>query len=166
MKQHTKEAVALVAYFILITAFVLYLQPGKVLGHFLYFFVPSIFLITRHWKREKHVILFTTLTAVAVGLVLETVSHLNGNWKYEPDFPLIQLGEMPMEAILWYAMWIGLTVTIYRTFFDPHRHRIAKHHRPFYNHKYFLLVVSSIIATYFFCFELSSGIIHNRLHIR
>jgi len=47
MKQHTKEAVALVLYFILITIFVLAVQPNKVLGHFLYFIVPSLFLVAR-----------------------------------------------------------------------------------------------------------------------
>lgn len=159
MRSHTKEATCIVTYFIFLTIFVFSFHIDKVVGGTLYFLIPTIFLMIENWKSEREAILFTILTGIAGGVVFESINYLNNIWHYTPNLPSIRIGTMPMEAVIWYVMWVGLTVSVYKTFFDPHRHRLAHHHSPFYRHKHFLFVVASVLAIYAFVFNFQPGLL-------
>lgn len=128
-------------------------KVGRIIFVFLWFFLPIHILLSHHPKIRNHISRFTLVFGLTAGLFIEAIAERGSAWHYETAFPFATINNLPLEALIWYVLWFGVTAAIYRVFFDIDKHstkpvRFFKYHQPLL--LCLLVVVMSAVTITFF----------------
>lgn len=141
------DAILVISYFLGTCIYALLFHPGLMFGHILFLIIPGLYLVIRYWRRTYHAFLFSIVAGVATGFPLQIVADLNGVWHYEfPLFDWMTFGGLRMIPLVWYVLWIGLTVSAYSVFFDRHIHPVRKTHVFWKVHYKFLVLSGAVVS--------------------
>lgn len=118
---------------------------------FLFFGIPAVFLLIRKPKQVKR--LLATLTGGMIfAFIVDFLAEINGAWSWAPEgqllFPNKLFGLVPIDVLIWYFLWILLTVVYYDHFFEHDRsERVSKAFKTI-SIVLFLVLIGIVMAFY------------------
>jgi hypothetical protein len=154
----------LVVYFIALIMITTWggVHMGTIAGGMLFFMVPASYVVIRNWSIHKDAFVFSFIVGLVCGVVIEIIGQVNGLWNYPItkflSLDALQYRGYQFQAVLWYVAWFWFTVTIYRVFFDPDKHILAKNSL-WRKHKKFLLLSFGVAFLFTLTFVMAPQII-------
>ncbi len=155
------EFLAIILYFFLTIFLCFHFHLRDIAGTILFFFIPSLYILIRHWNIHKHAITFSLIFGLITGLLVEVFAQTNNIWSYKPLpwLSWIQYHGMPLSAVFWYFLWFWFTICIYRIFADPHKHSLGHHHFYWKKHKHFTVLMLLIMVVFITVFLMAPHIL-------
>jgi len=146
--------------FLIIVAIVLAFIPTIIIfevrfitSTILFFAVPSVYLLIRKPKQIKRLVA-SVVAGIVMAFSVDFLAEFNGAWsavKEQLFFSYKVFSVIPIDFLIWYVLWIFLTVVYYEHFFENDRsNKISK------NFKKALLVFSSVLVLIILIFYIRS----------
>jgi len=112
----------------LVTLIQLYIIPlrGAYVPTFLYFVVPTIYLIWNYRLNIKKIVAGSLLIGILIPLSFDLLVQLNGSWFVPYDkllIPFKLFGFYPVDEIIWFFFLAAYTLVFYEVFVDDEKIR-------------------------------------------
>ncbi len=123
MKGKKVDLMMMILFPVVATITTLVLRTNLLISIFLYFGVPSLYIVLKNPKIMKKSIVFAFVFSIPLSLFVDNLAAVNGAWEVpESLFPVKFFGIATVEVYFFGLMWVFLTILMYEYFFDRHKH--------------------------------------------
>ncbi|MBI2044775.1 hypothetical protein HYT23_01830 [Candidatus Pacearchaeota archaeon] len=148
------DLILMIIYPVVVMAFSLLFKFHGFLWMILFYIPPSIYLSLKNRKYIKKAIIFSILLGVPFEIMFEYIGHKAGSWIIlQTIFSFKIFGLVPLEAPIWGALTLYITIMFYEYFLNKHPTDRLKHPR----FRYLIALVTILFTIFLFFYFVRNG---------